>query len=60
MNDRKKLETFVQDEVYLQFSYHFMKLQNNEMSKRQAKGMAPERKVPLAALKLMELEYKQR
>ena len=33
---------------------------NSENAKRQQKGFTPERKVPLATLKLMELEYKQR
>lgn len=57
---RVQLQNFVQDEVYLQFSHHFNKLTNSEALKRQQKGFAPERKVPLATLKLLELEYKQR
>lgn len=60
LKDVKKLQMFVEDEVWLQFSHHFAKIQNQESKQRQLHGFSSEKKVSHMALRLMELESKQR
>ena len=55
-----KLQRFVENEVWLQFSYHFDKIQTQETKQRQTHGYPSNRKVSHMALRLMELEGRQR
>ena len=51
---------FLEDEVWLQFIHNFAKFQNQESKQRQLHGFSSEKKVSHMALRLMELESKQR
>ena len=58
--DPIQLGTFIQDEVFFQFSHHFKNLQNGEITRRKTQGFPLERTVTNTSIKLMELEYRQR
>ena len=58
--DPIQLGSFIQDEVFFQFSHHFKNLQNGEITRRKTQGFPLERTVTNTSIKLMELEYRQR
>lgn len=61
LNSVEKMQTFVQDEVYLQFAHHFRKLSKlREVKQGTEKGLQVQnRKVSNMSMRLLELESKQ-